>query len=327
MKKTALFVAMAAATTFAQAETVEIPAPTFYGKMNVTQEFVQQEDAGNYSELNSNASRLGVKGNFALNDEITAFYQAEFQIGVDGDQTDKVNIDGETVKYSSAFTKRNTFIGAKGSFGKVQAGIFDSALKASQKKVDVFNDLAADIKNYVTNSDNRPANVVRYQSPSLSGLVLTFDHINSEDETVANSQSMSAAFTQDMVYVAVAHDIGVEGAGIDVTRVVGQLNLDGGIQLGALWETEDRNGDNADGVMVSASAKVSSSTTIKAQYSSSDIAWDSDTSSRVEGATQITLGADYKLAKNAKVFAYASDVDTDENGGGQGFAVGAEYKF
>ena len=306
MKKTALFVAMAAATTFAQAETVEIPAPTFYGKMNVTQEFIQQEDAGNYSELNSNASRLGVKGNFALNDEITAFYQAEYQIDVDG--------DGDT------FKKRNTFLGAKGSFGKVQAGIFDSALKASQKKVDVFNDLAADIKNYVTNSDNRPANVVRYQSPSLSGLVLTFDHINSEDETVANSQSMSAAFTQDMVYVAVAHDIGVEGAGIDVTRVVGQLNLDGGIQLGALWETEDDNGESNDGMMVSAAVKAASKVTLKGQYASSDI--------KAEGATQITLGADYKLAKNAKVFGYVSDAETDADSSGvQVFAVGAEYKF
>ena len=306
MKKTALFLAMASATAFVNAETVEIPVPTFYGKFNVSQEFIQQDEAGNFSELNSNASRLGLKGDFAINDEITAFYQAEFQMDTDGDA-------GET------FSERNTFIGAKGSFGRVQAGIFDSALKASQKKVDQFNDLQADIKNFVTNSDNRVKNVVRYQSPSLAGVVLTFDHINSEDETVANSQSMSAAFTQDMVYVAVAHDIGVEGAGIDVTRVVGQLNLDGGIQLGALWETEDDNGESNDGMMVSAAVKAASKVKLKAQYASSDI--------KQEGASQITLGADYKLAKNAKVFAYASDVDTDENGGGQVFAVGAEYKF
>ncbi len=306
MKKTALFLAMASATALVNAETVEIPVPTFYGKFNVSQEFIQQDEAGNFSELNSNASRLGLKGDFAINDEITAFYQAEFQMDTDGDA-------GET------FSERNTFIGAKGSFGRVQAGIFDSALKASQKKVDQFNDLQADIKNFVTNSDNRVKNVVRYQSPSLAGVVLTFDHINSEDETVANSQSMSAAFTQDMVYVAVAHDIGVEGAGIDVTRVVGQLNLDGGIQLGALWETEDDNGESNDGMMVSAAVKAASKVKLKAQYASSDI--------KQEGASQITLGADYKLAKNAKVFAYASDVDTDENGGGQVFAVGAEYKF
>ena len=314
MKKTALFVAMAAATTFAQAETVEIPVPTFYGKMNVSQEFIQQEDAGSYSELNSNASRLGVKGNFELNEAITAFYQAEYQIDVDG--------DGDT------FKKRNTFLGAKGSFGKVQAGIFDSALKASQKKVDVFNDLAADIKENVTASDARVKNAVRYQSPSLSGLVLTFDHINGEvaeddngtEITPTNSQSMSAAFTQDMVYVAVAHDIGVQGAGIDVTRVVGQLNLDGGIQLGALWETEDDNGESNDGMMLSAAVKAASKVTLKGQYASSDI--------KKEGATQITLGADYKLAKNAKVFGYVSDSETDADSSGmQVFAVGAEYKF
>ncbi len=306
MKKTALFLAMASATAFVNAETIEIPAPTFYGKMNVTQAFIQQEDAGSYSELNSNASRLGVKGNFELNEAITAFYQAEFQIDVDGDSDE-------------TFGQRNTFLGAKGSFGKVQAGVFDSALKASQKKVDQFNDLQADIKNFVTRSDNRAKNVVRYQSPALAGVVLTFDHINSEDETVANSQSMSAAFTQDMVYVAVAHDIGVEGAGIDVTRVVGQLNLDG-VQLGALWETEDDNGESNDGMMASAAVKAASKVTLKAQYSSSDI--------RAEGATQISLGADYKLAKNAKVFGYVSDSETDADSSGmQVFAVGAEYKF
>jgi predicted porin len=282
--------------------------------MNVSQEFIQQEDAGSYSELNSNASRLGVKGNFELNEAITAFYQAEYQIDVDG--------DGDT------FKKRNTFLGAKGSFGKVQAGIFDSALKASQKKVDVFNDLAADIKENVTASDARVKNAVRYQSPSLSGLVLTFDHINGEvaeddngtEITPTNSQSMSAAFTQDMVYVAVAHDIGVQGAGIDVTRVVGQLNLDGGIQLGALWETEDDNGESNDGMMLSAAVKAASKVTLKGQYASSDI--------KKEGATQITLGADYKLAKNAKVFGYVSDSETDADSSGmQVFAVGAEYKF
>ncbi|WP_301181233.1 porin [Thalassolituus sp. UBA3500] len=306
MKKTALFLAMASATAFVNAETVEIPVPTFYGKFNVSQEFIQQDEAGNFSELNSNASRLGLKGDFAINDEITAFYQAEFQMDTDGDA-------GET------FSERNTFIGAKGSFGKVQAGIFDSALKASQKKVDQFNDLRADIKNYVTGSENRPSDIVRYQSPNLSGLVLTLDHINGEEEDTPNAQSFSAAFTQDVLYVALAYDNGLEGTGVETTRLVGQLNLDGGIQLGALWETEDDNGESNDGMMVSAAVKAASKVKLKAQYASSDI--------RAEGATQITLGADYKLANNAKVFAYASDVDTDENGGGQVFAVGAEYKF
>lgn len=306
MKKTALFLAMASATAFVNAETVEIPVPTFYGKFNVSQEFIQQDEAGNFSELNSNASRLGLKGDFAINDEITAFYQAEFQMDTDGDA-------GET------FSERNTFIGAKGSFGKVQAGIFDSALKASQKKVDQFNDLRADIKNYVTGSENRPSDIVRYQSPNLSGLVLTLDHINGEDEDTPNAQSFSAAFTQDVLYVALAYDNGLEGTGVETTRLVGQLNLDGGIQLGALWESEDDGNSSADGMMVSAAVKTSSAVTLKGQFSSSDIVF--------EGATQISVGADYKLAKNAKVFGYLSDVDVDNAGGDQVFGAGAEFKF
>ena len=58
--------AVAAAPFIAQAETIEIEKPSFYGKLNVTQEFVQPENAGNYSQLNSNASRLGLKGKIAL---------------------------------------------------------------------------------------------------------------------------------------------------------------------------------------------------------------------------------------------------------------------
>lgn len=313
MKKTALFVAMASAATFAQAETVEIKVPTFYGKFNVSQEFEQIENGESFSELNSNASRLGLKGDMAVNDDITAIYQAEFQIGVDGKQTDK---DADGNKVPAAFKMRNTFVGAKGDFGKVQAGIFDTALKASQKKVDVFGDLEGDIKNYVTNSENRVTDVVRYQSPSLSGLVLTFDHINGDAEGEANAQSMSAAFTQDQVYVAAAYDIDVEGTGVDVVRVVGQFNLDG-VQLGALWESEDDNGTSADGFMVSAKAKVSSKVTLKGQFAASDI--------KAEDTTQITLGADYKLAKKAKAFVYATDVDSGTDR--QKFGAGVEYKF
>ena len=312
MKKTALFLAMASATAFVNAETVEIPVPTFYGKINLTQEFIQQEDGDSYSELNSNASRLGVKGDFSLTDNVTAVYQAEYQIDVDGDA-------GQT------FTERNTFIGAKGSFGRVQAGIFDTALKASQGKVDLFNDLYGDIKNTVTNSDNRPSNILRYQSPSFSGLVLTFDHINGESEEVndedvsqPNAQSMSAVYNRDNYYVAVAYDSGLESAETDVVRVTGQVTL-GEVKLGALWESEDVDGESSDGMMVSAAFKASSAVTLKGQYSDSDI--------KAEGLSQFSLGADYKLAKNAKVFAYMTNVDYDGETSDQAYGAGAEYKF
>jgi len=309
MKKTALAIALASATTFANAaETVEVKLPTFYGKMNVTQEFVQQENDGSYSRLQSNASRLGLKGDFALTEEVKAFYQAEYQIDVDGDADD-----------AEALTMRNTFVGAKGSFGSVQAGIFDTALKASQGKVDLFNDLPADIKVVVTNSDNREANAVRYSSPSLSGLVLTIDHINAEAEGAHNGLSLSAVYKRDSIYAAVAHDRHVEGEGVNVTRVTGQVSVDA-LTLGALWETEDDNGESADGFMVSAAFKVNGKVAVKGQFASSDI--------KAEGAEQITVGADYKLTKNAKTFAFATTGESDaEDSGMQVYGAGVEYKF
>lgn len=308
MKKTALAIALTSATAFANAQTVEVKLPTFYGKMNVTQEFVQQENDGSYSRLQSNASRLGLKGDFALNDELTAFYQAEYQIDVDGDADD-----------AKALTMRNTFVGAKGSFGKVQAGLFDTALKAAQGKVDQFNDLPGDIKNIVTNSENREANAVRYSTPSLSGLVLTVDHINAEEEGAHNGLSLSAVYSRDAIYAAVAHDSEVEGEGVSVTRVVGQVSL-ADLTLGALWETEDDNGESADGFMVSAALKATSKVALKAQLASSDI--------KAEGSEQMSLGADYKLAKNAKTFVFATMGENDaEDSGVQVYGAGVEYKF
>ena len=309
MKKTALVIAMASVAGFANAETVEVKLPTFYGKLNVTQEFVQPENEGNFSRLESNASRLGLKGDFALNEDLTALYQAEYEIDVDGD--------------GDAFKMRNTFIGAKGAFGQVQAGIFDTALKASQGNVDQFNDLPGDIKYIVSNSENREANAVRYSTPSLSGLVLTVDHINAEngDEaegTTHNGLSLSAVYTRDSIYAAVAHDSEVEGEGISATRVTGQVTLDA-LTLGALWETEDDNGESAGGMMVSAALALNSKVALKGQYASSDI--------RAEGGEQITVGADYKVNKNAKTFAFATTMEADDTDSVQIYGAGVEYKF
>ena len=305
MKKTLMSVAIATAAVSAHAETVEIELPEFYGKINLTQEFVQQEDAGSYSELNSNASRLGLKGKSAITEDVTAIYQAEYEIDVDGD--------------GDVFKQRNTFLGVKTAYGTVQAGVFDSALKASQGKVDVFNDLYGDIKNTVTNSENRVKNVVRYESPSLSGLVLTLDHINAEEEGAHNGLSASAVYKRDAIYVAYAYDSEVEGEGITAHRVTGQYKADT-VTIGALWETEDNNGESNDGFMVSLAAPVSTAVALKAQYAASDI--------KVEGGTQITLGADYKLTKNAKTFVYGTNYEDDADSSGmQVYGAGMELKF
>ena len=56
---------------------------TVYGKMNLTLEMADYEfedSSSDYDrwELNSNASRLGVKGSEDINDNLSAFYKAEY---------------------------------------------------------------------------------------------------------------------------------------------------------------------------------------------------------------------------------------------------------
>ncbi|WP_430460591.1 porin [Thalassolituus sp. LLYu03] len=324
MKKIAL--ALAVTAPFAvQAETIEIEKPEFYGKLNLTQEFVQQQDAGNFSQLNSNASRLGLKGNVALENGLSVIYQAEVEVFADnGSKTLSGKVDNaeeDKFNYKSTLTQRNTFAGVKGGFGTVQFGVFDTPFKLSQGKVDLFNDLQGDIKNVISASgENRKENSVQYTSPSLAGVVVAVDHINSEDEETNNGVSASLAYTLNGLYLAYAYDTDVKAEGTDLGRVVAQYTL-GAVQLGALWETQDVDGtDSVDGWMASAAYKLNGDVTLKAQYGASDI--------KKEGGVSYSLGADYKLAKTAKTFAYVtSEESDDESLNAQYYGLGLEVSF
>ncbi|MAK91874.1 MAG: porin, partial [Oleibacter sp.] len=306
MKKIALSLAVAAPMAV-NAETIEIEKPEFYGKINVAQEFVQQKDAGNLAQLNSNASRLGVKGTIDLDAGLTGIYQAEFEMYPDDGDKDS----------DRTFAQRNTYIGIKSAYGTLQAGIFDTPFKKAQKKVDLFNDLQGDIKHIVSDSENRAKNSVQYTSPEFAGLTATVDHINSEDEEINNGLSASLAYQRGDIYLAYAYDTDVSDEGTEAQRVAGQYSI-GLVQLGALWETQDDGVDSKDGWMASAKVKVASKVSLKAQYGASDI--------KEEGGVTYSLGADYKLTKVAKTFVYAtSEESDDESVNAQYYGVGLEY--
>ena len=92
-KKTGVAVALMALATAAHADPVSV-----YGKINVS---VQQSDkgAGSYSELKSNASRFGLKGDQALDAGLTLVYQLEWEV----DPSDEAN--------EKNIKARNQFVG------------------------------------------------------------------------------------------------------------------------------------------------------------------------------------------------------------------------
>lgn len=309
MKKTALSLAIAAVLpAFANAEKVEVEMPEFYGKVNVSIQNTQEEGKGSISELVSNASRLGVKGKIELNHGLEGIYKLEYETQVD---------DGD--KGGQTFAQRNIYAGIKGGFGQIIAGKFDTPFKKAQNKIDLFNDLEGDIKSAISAHDNRTANTVQYSTPKMSGLVATVAHIASEDETVNDGTSSSLTFTQKNVYAAIAYDTDVE-ADTDALRLVAQYSM-ADFTVGALWEQDNTDGSDNDkeGWVYSASYKLNSDIKLKAQYGESDIVKDN--------AETYSLGADYKLAKNAKAYAFVTDETFGNDTSNDYYGIGLEYKF
>lgn len=311
MKKTTLSLAIAALLpAFANAEKVEVEMPEFYGKVNVSFQSTNEGDES-ITEVVSNASRLGVKGKIELNHGLQGIYQAEYETQVD---------DGD--KKGKTFSQRNIFAGIKGGFGQVKIGMFDTPLKKAQKKVDLFNDLEGDIKSVISASEKRTKNTTQYNTPKMAGLVATVANISSEVDGGKDGLSSSLTFSKDKFYAAAAYDSDVRAEDVNVIRLVAQYSI-ADITLGALWESEDGDASSEnDGWIASAAYKATSDVTLKAQYGQSDIVKDE--------AKTYSLGADYKLAKNAKVFAFVTNEDYDDTGvnvTNDYYAVGTEFKF
>ncbi|WP_226661741.1 porin [Microbulbifer aggregans] len=311
MKKTALSLAIAALfPAFASAEVFN-----FYGKANASFQS-NDEGEGAVTDVKSNASRLGVKGELPLDSGIKGIYKMEYEVDIDGEADE-------------TFKQRNIYAGLEGGFGQVIGGKFDTPFKVAQKKVDLFNDLEGDIKSLITKSDNRESNNFQYTTPSFSGFKVSAAYISNKEaeifddegnliDTRDNGTSVSFAYDNNGVYLAYAYDQDVEANDWNVNRLVGQYNF-GNLQVGALYEEQEKaDSSKQDGWMTSVAYKINN-WTAKAQYGQSDIV-------KTNGET-FSLGLDYKLSKAAKVFTFYTDETAASDYERSYFGVGTEFKF
>ena len=231
MKKLLLSAAIASTMGFASHGFAAGPIDgTVYGKVNVS--LVNADDGSNDEwKLNSNASRLGVKGKSEIAEGLTLVYKAEFEICVD---------DGDCK--GQTFTQRNIMGGIKGSFGTVWAGKHDTPTKLAQSKIDLFNDLEGDIKN-TFEGENRVSNIVAYSSPEINGFNSTIAMIPGEDadngnDGLADGVSYSVSYKQDDLYLALAGDQDVDGQ--DLMRAVAQYKVDA-LKLGFMYQQNEND--------------------------------------------------------------------------------------
>jgi len=326
MKKSILALAIAAASTAPFAAQAEGPIDgKIYGKVNVS---LVNADEGSTDqwELDSNASRLGFEGATKINDGLSVIYKLEYEVSVDG--------DGDT------FGKRNIIAGLQGNFGTVWAGRHDTPTKLAQEKIDLFNDLQGDLKN-TFEGENRVNNIVAYTTPTMSGFAAMVAFVPGENDNgkaigetdttndgLADGISYLVSYTVDNLYLAVAGDQDIDNQ--DLIRAVAQWQLDA-LQLGVMYQQNENNTDSdlkdESGYFVSAAYTIDA-VTLKAQYGMLED--DAQFADQEEEETW-SVGADYKLAKSTKLFAFytanedlagvkaASDKDY--------VGVGLEHKF
>ncbi|MFD2164675.1 porin [Thalassotalea euphylliae] len=303
--KQAIALAVLSASSFAaSAATVDV-----YGKANLTLQSSDEGD-GSFTEIKSNASRIGLKGTHDLGNGLSVVYKAEFQVDMDGDSDD--NIDD-----------RNQYVGLKGNFGEVLIGKNDTVLKQSQGKVDQFNDLNGDIKN-LWKGENRMSDSLTYKSPKFSGFQLGLTYI-AEDSVDAEDGISAAVFYGDpglkksKLFASVAVDSEVKGYDTMRATVSGKV---AGFTLGAIVHNQEPvdGGAETDGFLVSAKYGLTKELSLKGQLQTADTDGGDDKSG-------FTLGADYKLAKSTKLFAFYTTFDMDSGADEDYAAVGIEYKF
>ncbi|MDG6779114.1 porin [Thiomicrorhabdus sp. zzn3] len=293
MKKNiiALAIASAVAAPVAMAD-----APTVYGQINmaVEQMDVKNNDAASGTEVNSRASRVGIKGSEDLGNGLKAVYKVEFEVQID---------NGDTLK------NRNQYVGLAGGFGTVLMGRHDTPTKMIQGK-DLFNDasladnkpMAGGLGAFGNGMENRRSNVLAYVSPEFGGVKLIAAAVPSEGTATGDESSLTDLYSVALtygsakkgLYLAAGMDQAADDfAGADAThvRVVAQYAANGLI-ANAMYQ--DFGGDLID--------------------------------DGVQGGTNVQANLGYKMG-NIMPKAKISSVDRDAGEDSTNYALGLNYSF
>lgn len=283
-------------------------APKVYGQLNISAESYQKDFQApatadeDYTRLQSNASRFGVRGEDELTVNLSAVYGIEWGVSADGEGTD--------------LTQRNRFVGIKHkNLGTVKAGRFDTYLKTAQGKTDLFNDFIGDIEFTIAGED-RANNAVGYESPSFKGLQFNLLSQTQDVATKAtNGTSLSVVY--DNKDIGLYSALGVNKSIVGRSALFGTSREGEGIRLAvayniadfnvnAIYSTnENVNGKDGEKAYLLGAAYKLGDVVLKAQYSTAEA--DDEAKIAVGGLTERTafsVGADYNITSKTRAFAW-----------------------
>lgn len=323
MRKLLLASAVAALSiTAAQA------APTVYGKAFLTLDVQDGDDnSSDYvarTQLNSNSSRIGLKGSEALTQNTDLVYQLEYGVDVDAN--------------SDQFYSRDTYLGlANKQYGTLVAG----RLTTIDDYIDYANVTAGEPVggDNVLASFNAPRanNAFAYFSPERNGVQFMGMYALDENKPTDNLEGdafgvgvkyepTNAPYKVGATYIKASQKSG--GENLQAIRVSGAYAASPALTLGGLYQNTDYStDDNENALTVSANYKVAQ--TPWTTYGQLDFV-DNTKGVKDSEAQRLAVGGKYAFNKATTGHIYGAylkreiaGVDADAYGIGGGI----EYKF
>ena len=348
MKKLLLATAIAALSVSAANA-----APTIYGKAFLAADYVNAEfDGPNGSmydedtiEINSHASRIGLKGSEAMTANTDVIYQLEYGTSIDGD--------------SNGFKNRDTFLGVKNKqFGEFRVGKNQSSLARIDNVVvnQGYWDNLGQTQNEkevvsalnMADSNRIPSSII-WTAPKYNNLPLEISAMYSSDDANGNDNTgfgVAALFDQGTGFTAgLAYDKDQNIRG-DIIRGTATVDLGkyiaAPVRLGALYQVADYDGGESKekGFVISGEMPLTNfarPASVYAQYNNtSNLNGFGDSDSN-----QIVVGGKYFYKDNIIAHAYAgmnkadnvgynpTELEVSPRGDAEVLVIGTglEYKF
>jgi predicted porin len=277
---------------------------TLYGRANVSLQLSDDGD-GSYSDLSSNASRVGVKGELSLDNELSVIYQLEWEV-------DLADLSG-----SDNIKSRDQYVGLKSQIGTVFLGRKNSFTKIYSANVDLFNDYQGDLKR-LWKGENRLSESVAYESNSINGFQFGISYKTKGAEEGQDGMSMGVRYGDVKLKnstwnAALTVDSDING--YDIIRASIQTKL-ADIILSAMAHRQKNTeqGTSDSGFLLSA------------QYSVNLWKFKSQIQT-LEDNNAFSIGADYQLGKSTKVYTWYTLQSLEQIADKSWLALGLEHRF
>jgi predicted porin len=328
LQRKLLAAAVASACALPAVAQAQVPSwIQIYGRANVTYERITTENSSNTGtqpnqsnwDLVDNSSRIGIRGNKDLGGGLTGLFQMESRVRLD--------------EGFGQLTSRDSYAGLAGGFGTVRLGrtigpvYYATYDYISMHNHDTGTSSDALLAPTVVGNQGFMNNTVWYTSPKI-GRAFTVDVAYSllgVQRVVGDSQphylGVVGSYDQGPLHLAASYAntqktvaLGT-GANDDKAYTIGGLYDLKTVVVGALFERAESKTLGADAkrnyIRMSAMMPVGKHE-FHANFGTVNHRLDTSTSS--DGAKQWTLGYNYNITKETKIYGFYTKVDNDSNG-------------